>query len=214
LIAAPHVVHAGRHVADPPAACAESRDQEQTMTITAAPVDRAFRRKQGLVVGLSLAAALVVAAVGSHATAWFAGCVPAGDDLATRLAFAVRWLVAPGAMLLLGIQVAASRGFHPDAIDGTRTPASRYLEIALRYNQNTLEQAALAAIAWLGLAVTVPHAHLAFIPAMALLFVAGRATFWIGYLLFPTMRAFGMVLTGLPTIVAIVWLILRAFASG
>ncbi len=167
-----------------------------------------FRRKQGTAVALSLAAALVVAAVGLHARAWCAGLVPEADDLAARLALAVRWLLAPGCMLLAGVQVAASRGFHADAIDGTRTPESHYLEITLRYNQNTLEQAVLAAIAWLGLAARAPHAWLAFIPAMAGLFVVGRVTFWIGYLLHPVARAFGMVLTALPTLVAYAWLIL------
>jgi hypothetical protein len=49
--------------------------------------DPAFRRKQGVVVALAIAAALVV-----HARDWFAGMLPTADDLATRLAFAVRWL--------------------------------------------------------------------------------------------------------------------------
>ena len=172
--------------------------------------DGAFRRKQGTVVVPGLLASVVVAGVARAAPVWFADCVPAADDLATRLAFAVRWLLAPGCMLLAGIQFAASRGFHPDAIDGTRAPKSHGLEIALRYNLNTLEQTALAAIAWLGLAVTLPHAALAFIPAMATLFVVGRATFWIGYLLRPTARAFGMVLTALPTIAGYAWLLVHA----
>ena len=114
--------------------------------------------------------------------------MPPADDLATRLAFAARWLLAPDCALLVGIVAAGRRGFYPDAIDGTRTPANRGLEIGLRYNQNTLEQVVLAAIAWLGLAIRAPHAGLAFIPAMAVLFVVGRATFWIGYLLHPTAR--------------------------
>jgi len=176
--------------------------------------DPAFRRKQGVVVVLSIAAALVVAGVGVYARDAFAGLLPPADDLATRLAFALRWLLAPGLMLLAGIQVAASRGFHADAIDGTLTPKSHYLEIALRYNQNTLEQAVLAAIAWCGLAVTVSHASLAFIPAMAGLFVVGRAAFWIGYLASPTARAFGMVLTGLPTIAAFAWLLADALGRA
>jgi hypothetical protein len=54
--------------------------------------DVAFRRKQGVVVGLGLLAAGVVAAVGRGAPAWFADLVPPADDLATRLTFAVRWL--------------------------------------------------------------------------------------------------------------------------
>ena len=171
--------------------------------------DVAFRRKQRVVVALGLLASVVVIGVGRAAPSWFADAVPAGDDLATRLAFAARWLLAPGCTLLAGIQFAASRGFHPDAIDGTRTPENHGLEIALRYNLNTLEQTVLAAIAWLGLAVSLPHATLAFIPAMALLFVVGRATFWIGYLLRPTARAFGMVMTALPTIVGYGWLLVH-----
>ena len=62
-------------------------------------------------------------------------------------------------------------------------------------------------------AVTVSHAALAFIPAMAALFVVGRVTFWVGYLVYPTARAFGMVLTGLPTIGAYGWLVVDAFSG-
>ena len=169
--------------------------------------DAVFRRKQSIGVALAIAAALVVVLVGLCATTLFAAVLPAADDVATRLAFAVGWLLAPGCMLLAGVQVAAGRGFHPDAIDGTPTPRSHALEIALRYNRNTVEQALLAAIAWLGLALSVRHAMLAVIPAMAALFVVGRVTFWIGYLVYPIARAFGMVLTALPTIAAYVWLL-------
>jgi hypothetical protein len=125
--------------------------------------DIGFRRKQGIAVALSLLAAVVVAGVGCNSQAWFGGLVPPADDLATRLAFAVHWLLAPGCMLLAGIVATARRGFYPDAIDGTRTPANRGLEIGLRYNQNTLEQMVLAVIAWLSLAVRAPHAGLAYV---------------------------------------------------
>jgi hypothetical protein len=54
----------------------------------------------------------------------------------------------PGLCLLAGIGAAADRRFFSaDAIDGTRTPQSRGLEVNLRYNRNTLEQTVLAAIA-------------------------------------------------------------------
>jgi hypothetical protein len=171
--------------------------------------DSGFRRKQGVVIALSLLAAIAVLLVGRNARTWCGGLVPSADDLATRLAFAARWLLAPGSALLVGIVAAGRRGFYADAIDGTRTPANRGLEIGLRYNQNTLEQTLLAAIAWLGLAVSVSHANLAFVPAMAMLFVVGRATFWVGYLLHPAARAFGMTMTVLPTVIAYGWLIAR-----
>jgi hypothetical protein len=56
----------------------------------------------------------------------------------------------------------------------------------------------------------LPQERLVLIPAAAILFGFGRATFWIGYLIYPTARAFGMVLTALPTIAAYVWLVQRA----
>jgi hypothetical protein len=131
------------------------------------------------------------------------------DETAGRLAFAFHWLLLPGLMLLIGIVGASRRGFYADAIDGTRTPANAALEINLRYNQNTIEQAFLAAIAWTGLAIALPHDRLVLIPAMACLFVVGRIAFWIGYLIHPTGRTFGMTLTVIPTLVAFAWLLWR-----
>ena len=118
--------------------------------------------------------------------------------------------MVPGLTLLAGIWVAGRRGFIPDAIDGTRSPLRHSLEINLRYNQNTLEQTVLAAIAWINLSVVLPQERLVLIPAAAFLFGFGRAAFWIGYLIYPMARAFGMVLTVLPTIAAYVWLVWRA----
>ena len=69
----------------------------------------------------------------------------------------------------------------------------------------------LAAIAWTALALVLPHASLVLIPALATLFLVGRASFWIGYLLHPMGRAFGMVLTVLPTLGALGWLLWRTF---
>lgn len=130
------------------------------------------------------------------------GFTPPADDTASRLAFASVWLLVPGWCLLAGVFGASRRGFYADAIEGTRAPSARTLEINLRYNQNTIEQAILAAIAWLSLAVVMPHDQLVLIAGMAILFAVGRVTFWIGYLLHPMARTFGMTLTAIPTIIA------------
>jgi len=109
--------------------------------------------------------------------------------------------------------VANQRFFVADAIDGARASQSRLLEITLRYNQNTLEQTVLAAIAWAGLAVALPHEMLTLIPAMAIVFIAGRALFWIGYLIAPVARALGLGLSAYPTFAALVWLAWRGMLS-
>jgi hypothetical protein len=162
----------------------------------------------------SLAGVLVSWLVWRCAPELFGGVTLPADGAADRLAFAARWLLVPGLALLAGVTVMAATRFLTVAIDGTRTPVSRSLEINLRYNLNTLEQTVLAAIAWTGLALTLPHARLCLIPALALLFGVGRAAFWIGYLIHPMGRAFGMVLTSLPTLIALVSLAVRLVRHG
>jgi hypothetical protein len=170
-------------------------------------------RKQTLVlVGMAFAVA-VLALLWVRGTAYLPFPVPDGDDSATRLAFAARWLLLPGLCLLAGIAMVANRRFFlPDAIDGSRAPENRALEINLRYNQNTLEQTVLAAIAWTGLALVVPHERLALIPALAILFVVARILFWTGYLIAPGARALGFALTFYPTVAAFIWLAARMLA--
>ncbi len=165
--------------------------------------DPAHRRKMLFMLPQALAGVVVAGVALRFGRASFEAGVPPGGDVAARLAFVVRWLAVPGLALLVGVVAAARRGFYAEAIDGTRAPANHALEINLRYNQNTLEQLLLAAIAWLALAAS-PSAGdgLALVPASAILFGVGRAAFWIGYLLNPVGRVLGMTLTIVPTLVA------------
>jgi hypothetical protein len=168
-------------------------------------------RKQALVFA-GMAGAVIVLAVLWARLPQLPLRLPDGDDTAARLAFVAHWLLLPGLCLLAGIVAVANRRFFlADAMDGTRAPESRSLEINLRYNQNTLEQTVLAAIAWTGLALAVPHERLSLIPALAILFVVGRALFWIGYLIAPWGRAIGFALTFYPTVAVFIWLAARAF---
>lgn len=170
-------------------------------------------RKQLTVVAGTVPAFVVAFFTARYAPTLFGFAALPADNTAARLAFASHWLMVPGLALLAGIVVASRRGFIADAIDGTRSPLSRSLEINLRYNQNTLEQTVLAAIAWINLSLMLPQERLVLIPAAAFLFGFGPAAFWIGYLIYPTARAFGMVLTVLPTIAGYVWLLQRALGG-
>jgi hypothetical protein len=132
-------------------------------------------------------------------------------DAADRLALAARWLLVPGLCLLVGLGFTANRRFlTAEAIDGGPPRGPGAFDINLRYNTNTLEQTVLAAIAWTGLALTLPAGDLGLIPALAGLFAMGRATFWLGYLYAPWARAFGLGLTFYPTIAALIWLAAQA----
>lgn len=125
------------------------------------------------------------------------------------LTLAVQLLLVPALCLLAGVQFAASWRFgHRADNDGDPQTASRPLEIALRYNRNTLEQGFLAALGWLGLAASHPERAPVVLPVLAALFGLGRITFWLGYARVPWARSFGFVLTQLPT--AAVLLVLAA----
>jgi hypothetical protein len=167
-------------------------------------------RKQ-ILVGAGMLLAVAVLLLFASGRIVFPVSLPLDDD-ASRLAFAAKWLLMPAFALLLGIGMVANRRFFfSDAIDGTRAPESRSLEINLRYNQNTLEQTALVLIAWPLLALWLPADRLGLIPLLALLFGVGRIAFWIGYLIAPWARAFGFALTFYPTVAVYVWLALRIF---
>lgn len=156
--------------------------------------------------GVLPAVAVCLAAAHFTLGAWPAAPVATPD----RLALAARWLLLPGLCLLAGIGMTANRRFLSEAaIDGQRQVDDRAFEINLRYNLNTLEQTVMAAIAWLGLSLTLKPENLALIPAMAILFAVGRAAFWAGYLYAPWARAFGLGLTAYPTFFALVWLAVR-----
>jgi uncharacterized membrane protein YecN with MAPEG domain len=164
-------------------------------------------RKQLIGGANSALAALIVAATYLNADRLFGWIALPADDPGSRLAFAAKCLAGPGIMLLAGILGASRRGFYADAIDGTRFPQAHTLEINLRYNTNTVEQLVLLAIALAALAVTQPHHRLVLLPAIAVLFVAGRITFWAGYRYSPMARTFGMALTAIPVILAYIWLL-------
>jgi hypothetical protein len=166
-----------------------------------------LRDKRKLMLWASIPAFAAVALSAYYARTLFVFVTLPDEGTATRLGFVVQCLLAPACMLWIGIQFAGRRFLYRDAIDGTRTPTNHGLEINLRYNVNTLEQLVLATFAWSNFALVAERDQLVFIPAMASLFVIGRATFWIGYLWRPVARAFGMILTALPTALTFLWLL-------
>ncbi len=167
-----------------------------------------MERKQ-ILIAIGMASAAIIALVAVSIVLRQPAPAQSVDSVSAVLD-AVRWLAVPGLCLLVGVGATANRRFFlPEAIDGDAVPESRAFEINQRYNRNTLEQAVLAAIAWLGLAVAMPDRAGALTPVLAGLFALGRATFWIGYLVAPWARAFGFALTFYPTAVAIVWLASR-----
>ncbi|MFP6756793.1 MAG: hypothetical protein VCC99_01040 [Alphaproteobacteria bacterium] len=109
-------------------------------------------KQRGVLRGMAAAGAITVAGV--TAGLWFApdALTPAGD-LASRLAFALRWDMLVVLWLLASIgMLARQRFFNPEDIDGGGlTAGSAQSKVLQSVLQNTLEQAVLAVfvhVAW------------------------------------------------------------------
>jgi len=150
--------------------------------------------------------AVAVYAVGG----WLVHVAPVPS--AGRLAFALPWLMAPGLVLFfLVTRVGNARFVDNVLMDGVAPPVGSRVDVDRRCLQNTVEQFAFFAPAWLTLAMLLPDARLGLVPALALSLAFARLAFWWGYRRAPTGRAFGFAATLWPTILAYAWALKLAF---
>jgi hypothetical protein len=101
-------------------------------------------------------------------------------------------LVAAHALPLLAMigAVGNARAMGP-AIDPTLGNEDQAMRINIRVAGNTLEQCVLFAAGSLGLSASIDPAHVRVVGAAAIVFVAARIAFWIGYRIDPLYRAAG-----------------------
>jgi hypothetical protein len=165
-----------------------------------------FTNKQRMVVifaviGLGISLAMLY--IGTHST-W--GQSPAPWSLHMRLNALALALLVPGIFLLISIgRLANHRFFTPADIDGNPSHPDTPQAIELqRVLQNTLEQALLAAIAYIIWALIAPDHWLLTLPLAATLFAVGRVLFYIGHSKGAAGRALGFALTFYPTVVLLV----------
>jgi hypothetical protein len=97
-------------------------------------------------------------------------------------------------------RLAKHRFFTPIDIDGSGlTPGSERAKLLQALLQNTLEQATLAAFAYLVWALLMPATWLSVVPMASAAFCAGRLLFFARYERGASSRALGFALTAYPT---------------
>ncbi len=111
------------------------------------------------------------------------------------LIYALRWLpLAAVPLLAMIVAVGNARALGP-AIDPTLGNEDRAMQINIRVASNTFEQFVLFAAGSLGLAASIEPAQVKIVGAAAIVFVAARIAFWIGYRIHPLYRAAGFAST-------------------
>ncbi len=125
-------------------------------------------------------------------------------SLAERMAFAVQADVFVFLWVVFGVRQVADGRFRSAADNwgSAYAPPSGRLAIPVAFLQNTLEQAVVAAGAHLAFATLVVGNPLSLIVGAVVLFGVGRVCFLLGYSKGASGRAFGLVLTVIPTMAA------------
>jgi hypothetical protein len=167
--------------------------------IDMAQAERAIRRS-------SLIALASVAVAAVFATVVLPRFFRFPTDLADRLAFAAQASALVLIWVMLGVLlVSTTRSMSPQDIGGSAAgPPSERLAIYVAFLQNTLEQAVLAVGLYLALATLVAGRWLSLIVIGVVFFAIGRVLFLRGYRRGVRGRSLGMTLTGMPTILGYV----------
>lgn len=159
-----------------------------------------FDREQRGIVIRSLGAIVLTAILVGGAYLWLPpDLVGAGPmALADRIGFALKWNLPVFLWLAGCIRAVASGRFkwpgdRKGAAYGRPSPA---LAVRTAILQNSLEQTVLLVGATMILAAVLEGPELVIIPALVLLYLAGRIAFAAGYAKGAVARAFGMSLTG------------------
>jgi hypothetical protein len=136
-------------------------------------------------------------------------------DLTERIAFAIKASLFVLIWVVIAVRMVSRVRFlsAEDNKGSALTQPSAKIAIPRAFLQNTLEQAVIAAGAYLAFATLVSAASLSLVPSAVILFSIGRVTFLRGYPEGAGARAFGMVVTVLPTMLAYIFCIGAVIAS-
>jgi hypothetical protein len=132
--------------------------------------------------------------------------------MADRLACAAVANAFAATVLFAMLVAVGNDRFFSQAINPTLGRESQKMIVDGRVADNTTQQFLIFAAATFGLAANIAEEDLRDIDAAAIVFVAARICFWIGYRIHPLYRAFGFAATAylnLGLLVAAIWLALR-----
>ena len=134
-------------------------------------------------------AAMLLATIGlSQVMPGLGGSADAGE----RLAFAAKWIALAGAPLFAAVVAVGNERFLSEAIDPTLGKESRAMVVNGRMVDNSVQQYLLFIVAAFAVAASAAGRELSLVPAAAIVFLAMRFAFWMGYRIHPLYRAFGM----------------------
>lgn len=120
--------------------------------------------------------------------------------LLDRVVFTLRCLVVSLLAIVAGIMAVANVRFATVAINPLDPSGKKLTELRQKYLQNTVEQFLVHSFSILALSTYLSEEKMHMIPLLIVLFVIGRALFYVGYSFNPIWRAAGFAMTWIPTV--------------
>ena len=133
----------------------------------------------------------------------------AWNTLDDKLRLVIHNAVFAGALMLAAIAAVAAQRLDPSMMVGHKVRPNSALDINNRVILNTAEQFLLHLIGQIGLMLYAPASEARVLVSLTVLWILGRALFWIGYHKDARLRAFGFGVTFYPTICVYIWLTVR-----
>ena len=134
---------------------------------------------------------------------------PHAYDLASRIAYALKWDAVAILPLFAMLVAIGNARFLSEAIDPTLGKESATMTVDGRVAENTQQQFAIFLVATLALAAGLGAESVKVVGAAAITFVLMRIAFWVGYRIKPVYRAFGFASTAymnLGLLIAAIWI--------
>jgi uncharacterized MAPEG superfamily protein len=134
---------------------------------------------------------------------------PGATDLASRLAYALKWDALAALPLFFMLAAVGNARFLSEAIDPTLGKENQKMIVDGKVADNTLQQFAIFVVGTTALAAGLEGNSVKVVGAAAITFVIMRIAFWIGYRIKPVHRAFGFASTfymNLGLLVGALWL--------
>ena len=173
--------------------------REKKLKMHSLPEERQKVKRRG-------AAGVAIAVISTVLGYYFAPfAVPGEDSLTARLVYTLRWQIFPLKTLMFAIGRVADTRMATAAINPMSGKGEHLVEFQQRFLRNTLEQLIVHVLGQLVLCTFLSSESIRIIPPMALLFVAGRILFWIGYRTDPLKRASGFAMNFPTAMVTVIY---------
>lgn len=135
--------------------------------------------------------------------------IPCDDEATVKLVYALKWMIYPVTCLWLGILFVFIKRLARGEINPLDRKEDSALKVHSHYIESTMKSLLLLFLTVVLLALYMPAKNLAIVPAVCIIYSAGRLCSWYGHCHRTVHCYFGKLMTLLSTVAPLMYLTVR-----